>query len=218
MPKTSNASSKISFSGRRLPRDRLIWPSRMLSSTVVSGKTRCPCITSRTPCRATRSGAHPPIRVPPTVTLPLFGLISPDIVLSSVVLPAPLGPSSSTSCPASSSSDTSRSTVIRSYPALSPSTCNMFDSDEEVGDGRAVAQLGGRSRGDDPTAVDDGDLVGDVPHQLEVVLDDEHGDRGLGRDVAQQLAELEPLGVREAGGRLVQRDDARTGVQRAQDL
>ena len=72
---------------------------RRFSSTLRKVNTWRPSGTSTTPARATASASRPSMRRPSNSMLPLAGSITPAMVLSSVVLPAPLAPSTATMRP-----------------------------------------------------------------------------------------------------------------------
>ena len=75
----------------------------------------------------------------------------------------------------------------------------------------------GRPCGDETPVVEHVDLLGDAHDQLDVVLDEQHGDAGVA-DVADLLDQMGALGRVHAGRRLVQEEQARLGGQRPGDL
>ena len=79
---------------------------RRLSSTVIGPKTRRPSGTCAMPILTMRCGDVPSMRSPQNEISPDAARLSPEIVLSSVVLPAPLAPMSATTSPSSTVSDT----------------------------------------------------------------------------------------------------------------
>ncbi len=66
----------------------------------------CPSGTWPTPRRAIASGVRPTSWVSPSSTDPWRGLTSPEMVLTSVVLPAPLAPSTAVMLPSGTESET----------------------------------------------------------------------------------------------------------------
>src|SRR5215475_1594372 len=95
--------------------------ARMFSSTVSEGKMPRPSGSRQIPCRANRCGCWPDRFLPLNSTCPDMGRTKPLAVRSSVVLPAPLGPSSATTCPGATARLTLRSTVVPPYPAVTES-------------------------------------------------------------------------------------------------
>ena len=57
-------------------------------------------------------------------TRPLIGLMTPEATRKSVVLPAPFGPSSATTLASGTDKETSRSTTVSPYPAVTFSNSN----------------------------------------------------------------------------------------------
>ena len=100
-------------------------PRARFSSTVRVRKMLRPSGTSTSPSRHSRSGAWPLMRVPWKLIVPAKGDCSPATVLSSVDLPAPLGPTTKTISPFSTVRSTPSSAVSRPYPAFSPSTFSI---------------------------------------------------------------------------------------------
>ena len=83
----------------------------MFSQTVSSEKRPRPSGTWATPRRATDSGRRRAIERPPKTISPAVRTI-PEIARSVVVLPAPFAPSSATTSPSSTESETSWSARI----------------------------------------------------------------------------------------------------------
>ena len=82
---------------------------RRFSSTVSSSITPRPSGTWATPMRAMDSTVRPTMASPSKRTDPPRGFTSPEIVRSSVVLPAPLAPRTAVIAPGSASKETERS-------------------------------------------------------------------------------------------------------------
>src|SRR5215211_5575734 len=89
-------------------------------------------MTCTSPARADPRGPAPPISRPPKRTPPALQGRRPETALSSVVLPAPFGPSSDTTSPAPTRRSTPCSTAILPYPASSLLTSSSV-SGAEVG-------------------------------------------------------------------------------------
>src|SRR5216684_2845410 len=75
------------------------------------------CATNAMPSSA---AGDPAGRPPSTVTLPADGSARPTARFSSVVLPAPFGPTSAVTCPAGTASVHSRSAQVLLYRLLRP--------------------------------------------------------------------------------------------------
>ena len=93
----------------------------------------------------------------------------------------------------------------------------------------SVGQPGGIGAGDDfhlgrvdwelgEGHVEHGDVIGDVHHDLHVVLDQQHGDPQLAAHVLHQLAQLLGLLWVHARGGLVEQDELRVRAEGARDL
>ena len=74
-----------------------------------------------------------------------------------------------------------------------------------------------RAGGDGSSGVEDDDVVGRAHDQRHVVLDQKHGDSGVG-DPAQHGGERDLVGAHEAGGGLVEQQHLGPRRQRAGDL
>ena len=105
----------------------LAW-SRMLSLTERARKMPRPSGTWQTPSWESRWGGQPVASTPSTSTRPDDGLSSPDATRSSVVFPAPLGPSSATTALSGTTRFTSRNTVCEPYPAVIPRSSSIYTS------------------------------------------------------------------------------------------
>src|SRR3984885_777029 len=103
-------------------------PTRRFSSTVSSVITPWPSGTCATPARAMSSGWRRARSVPPTRTLPRRGRTNPLIARSSVVLPAPLAPSTAVIVPWPAATETPSSTGPPPYPATMSSTTSAAAS------------------------------------------------------------------------------------------
>ena len=75
-------------------------PSSRFSSTVISAKMRRPSGTCESPMRTISCAPVPAMFFPSNSMLPLFGVISPEIVRRVVDLPAPFAPMRVTISPA----------------------------------------------------------------------------------------------------------------------
>ncbi len=104
----ASASREISEVGAR----RLDAPSMMFSFTVRPGNTLRPSGTCEMPMRTIASGPRPAIELPSNRMSPEVGLARPEMARKVVDLPAPLAPSSVTTCPCSTAQVTPRSASI----------------------------------------------------------------------------------------------------------
>src|SRR5882724_121503 len=118
---------------------------------------------------------RPAICSPASRMWPVRGGIIPKMVLSSVDLPAPFAPMIDTMCPGWTRSDTPRRTSTSSYPAHTPSSSRRSAAKIGLDDPGVAPDGGGRPLGDLLAVVQDDHALGDVHHDVHVVLDQEHG-------------------------------------------
>src|SRR5216683_1213150 len=136
---------------------------------------------------------------------PLRASSSPTMVLSSVVLPAPLRPSTATAPRRRAASFTSNRTWLRPYETHSPRTSRNVGSDTgEIDLLHLAAVLDPRDRStlEHIALIQDGQHVADVADEIEIVLDNDERTATLDRN--QQLAGNAPLLQTHACGRLVE--------------
>src|SRR5579884_4313432 len=195
---------------------------RRLSSTDSAGKMPRPSGTSEMPRRATRSPRMRVMSRPSNHTVPEEGRRRPPMVSSSVVLPAPLGPSSATISPLSTSRLTSLIAAIwpystRTRSARSSGTACLLAEirGDDVG---VAAHHVGRAAGDHPAEVEHVDVVAEGEHEVDVVLDDQHAEVVPAADAAEEVRELPGLLAPDARGRLVEQQEPGIGAERAGDL
>src|SRR6266542_4253569 len=146
----------------------------------------------------------------------------PKTVFSRVDLPAPLAPMMETMSPAWTRTETPRSTSTSSYPARTslssrsgaPSPCSMA----KVGldDLRVSTDRRRRALGDLLAVVQHHDALGDVHHDLHVVLDEEDG---LAPPVQSTdvLHHLPDHGGVHGGGGLVEQEQIGVGHERRRE-
>src|SRR5580704_1096691 len=151
------------------------------------------------PRRTSFSEGRPVASRPSTATVPAFAVITPAMALSSVDLPAPLGPTMAVIAPRCARRLTFSTIGGPPYPAVRPCTSRAATIAGAVGAGSGVsvvigwhlseigvddcgitAQLIEGSFGDHLTLGHHDDLIGDALDEREVVLDDD--DRGSRRD------------------------------------
>src|SRR5574341_2211915 len=152
----------------------------MFSRTVMGAKSCRPSGTSEQPRKTIRSGGSFPIsRVSKRIS-PERALIRPEIVLSSVVFPAPFAPMIATISPARTCIVTFLSTFSLPYP---DSTFRSFSISRspvlpQVDPDHLTVLLDGERPvlGDLLPGAQHDDLVGDVHDQRHVMLDEQDGD------------------------------------------
>src|SRR6185436_135619 len=143
---------------------------------------------------------------------------NPDSARSSVVLPAPLGPSKATTSPAAISIPTPCSTRILPYPDSSPLTESRGSAAEVSTDHLLVnANLSRGAGGKRTPEIEHGDLMADVEDQVGMVLDQQHAG-AAGADRLDQPGQSLDLVVGKAGGGFVEQQEIRIEHQRAGDL
>ena len=151
------------------------------------------------------------------------------IVRSVVVLPAPLRPSSIVTSP----EGTSKSTPCRMWYApmwvCTPREREQrphahagfgFRREAEIGlahDGRGDHRLR-LAVGDELAVVQHDDAVGELAHDVHLVLDQQDGLVALALELADQLEDHRHVGGAHAGGRLVEHVDARLERHQHRDL
>jgi hypothetical protein len=127
-----------------------------------------------------------------------LGRRSPEIAFKTVLLPAPLGPSTLTISPGATASETHR---------------------PEIGldDLRVLADLGRRALGDLGAEVQRHDAIGERHQHLHVVLDDDDG-HALPPQPLDQLDQLRDGALVDAAGHLVEQQQPRPGRHRPGQL
>src|SRR5215467_4312337 len=173
------------------------------------------------PRRATSSGALALINCPSNSTLPPVFLTVPETARSVVVLPAPLAPSSATMLPSLTFSEIPCSALMDPYEAwTSVSSSSAISLGPQIGidDGRVLPYFAWSTFSDLAAEVQHHDPVGDVHHQIHMVLDHEQRQAELPVYAADQPAQITNLFVVEATGRLVEEDQARPAGQGSRQL
>src|ERR1700682_1331959 len=198
-------------------------PRSRLSPTVMPPHTSRPWGTWTRPSVTVRCVGSPWISCPSKSTVPDRGTRSPLSVLSVVVLPDPLPPSSATTAPAGTWNDTSRSTSVAPYHTLRLWTSSIGMPLERASEVRfdhlgILGHLGRPPLGDLAAVVQDGDAVGDLHHEPDHVLDEQDGDAALIPDAAQERIDLRHPHHAEADGRLVEKEHLGLAHESAGDL
>src|SRR5688572_2765668 len=152
---------------------------------------------------------------------PAAGSTPPPMALSSVVLPAPFGPTIVTNSPSPTSSDTSASACSPPYATLSPETLSIGRRNPlaepalaEIGldDGRIAHDVGGQAVGDAAAVVEDDQAVHELHDGVHRVLDDHHAHARIADAAHESGHRLHPV-ARQAGERLVEQDQIRRARQ-----
>src|SRR5215203_3378542 len=151
-----------------------------------------------------------------------------EMAFSSVLLPAPFGPSTATNSPSPTASDTSSSASALPYETdrlrISSSMAGCVGADlvvaADVGldHGRMADDVVGQALGDDLAEVERDDAV-DQAHELaQLVLDQDDREAFVGVHLADQRRQVGDLGAAEAGEGLVEKEQRGLGGERAGDL
>src|SRR5262247_493660 len=196
------------------------------SRTVRRLKIRRPSGTCATPRETIAWGGTSRSDWSSSVMVPRDGWSSPEIVLSVVVLPAPLLPRIVTISPRPTSSPTPLSARISPYATSSDSTLSMRP---RSGRGPALAEIGldhprvalDLSRwplGDLLAVVQHSHAVGDLHDHAHVVLDQDDGEAQIGDQAAQEMHQVGRLALGHASGWLVEEQQRGLGRQRAGQL
>src|SRR3954454_4955522 len=146
---------------------------------------------------------------PSKLTVPDRARISPEIVRSNEVLPAPLAPSTAVTLPCATSSDTSSTARTGPYEETTPvssSIAALLVVGAEIGVEHGVirADFTRRARGDDPAGIEHRPPVGHRHDEVHPMLDEHHRHRAL--QLADRLPQLGQVGRAEPAGRLVQQE------------
>src|SRR5262249_15953974 len=189
-------------------------------------KMRRPSGTCATPRATIACAGMPTIGSSSRVIIPDVGWRRPEMVLSAVVLPAPLLPRIVTVSPRPTWRATPRSAWSSPYATASDSTLSTVRSargraspaEIRLDDPRARLNLSRRALGDLLAVVQNGHPIGDLHDHAHVVLDQDDGEVEIGDEAAQQPHERACLALGHAGGRLVQQQELGLGGQRARQL
>src|SRR6266571_944679 len=188
------------------------------SSTDIRANSRRPSGTSAMPWRHTRCGATAPRSSPAKRNSPERARCSPAIVLTSVLLPAPFGPMTETTSPASTSSVASHTAGASPYAMASWRTSsNMGLAEIDLDDARGAHRLARTAGGDDLALVQHHHAVRQLEDGAHEVLDEENGHPTLA-DLADQVDRARDLAGVEARQHLVEQDHARPARERARQL
>src|SRR5213593_1920554 len=187
------------------------------------GKSRRPSMMWTRP-RVTRSLAgRPAMSAPSNVTSPVIRPpargSTPEMAISSVLLPAALAPTTATICPEPTANDTSQRTRTSPYQALRPTASSKQVLLAEIGldDAGMASDRRRRTLGDLLAVVEDEDARRDLHDNSHDVLDHQQRE-APGAEAAQELDHALDLGGIEAGEHLVEEKEPRGGRQRPRDL
>src|SRR2546428_779645 len=158
------------------------------------------------PRRATLLEARPIVSTSRNRIEPCRRPTMPMIAFMVVVLPAPLRPRSVTTSPSRTSNSMPCRMCDSPYQAFKPFTASSRSAmtGSQVGlDHLRVLRNGGLvAFGEDLAALQDRDPAGKRRHYREIVLD--HQDRAVGRHALDERRDALDVGVRHAGGRLLE--------------
>src|SRR3954471_6100166 len=209
--RSSDAARCAFASGRKLP-------SARLSCTLIAVNRRRPSGTIAIPWAQNRWLASCVMSRPSKRSWPARARCRPAITLISVLLPAPLGPTTHTSSPRSTCNDTSHSAGAAPYAACTFTTSSMGRLSQvgthHIGVAHHFARLSLR---DQLAVVQHHDAVRQRHHRAHHVLDEDDGG-ALVADATDQLDGVVDLAGRQAREHLVQQHQARPGRQRARQL
>src|SRR3984885_11079486 len=146
--------------------------------------------------------------------------MTPEMVLNKVVLPAPLGPTTATNWPSSTSSDTSFKALSPPYATLSDrifSTFHPLPAEIGFNHRRILHHLGGSAAGDQLAMVEYAEFVDQFHHRLHRVLNNGDGN-AIAVDAAENRQKIVERVVSEASERFVEQQQLWARRQRAREL
>src|SRR5437870_1825113 len=135
-----------------------------LSRTLIDVNNRRPSGTMAIPRSQKQCDGNCDKSSPSNANAPATMRLSPATTLISVVLPAPLGPTTQTSSPARIVNDTSHSAVAAPYFASIASIRSMLLSQECRDDVRLLHHIRGFPFGDDCAVVENDHTIGERHH------------------------------------------------------
>src|SRR3989449_8048627 len=172
------------------------------------------------PRRATLLEARPIVSTSRNRIEPCRRPTMPMIAFMVVVLPAPLRPRSVTTSPSRTSNSMPCRMCDSPYQAFKPLTASsrsaMAGAQVGLDHLRIFRNAGVVAFGEDLAALQDRDPVGKRRHHREIVLD--HQDRAVGRHAPDERRDALDVGVRHAGGRLVEQHHLGVERERGGDL
>src|SRR5213079_996390 len=179
------------------------------SRTVSRLKMRRPSGTCAMPFQTISWGGTPTSGSESSVIVPRAGWSSPEMVLSVVVLPAPLLPRTATISPRPTSSPTPLSARILPYETSSPSTRSMptlalARPEIRLDDPRVPLDLPRRPLGDLLAVVEHRHPVRHLHDHAHVVLDQDDREPEVGDELAHEPHERRGLALGHPRGRLVE--------------
>src|SRR5437867_807819 len=179
---------------------RFSWTFRLAKMPRSSGQ-------NATPSRAIRDDVRAIVSAPSNRTEPLRRATIPMIDFSVVVLPAPLRPSSVTTSPRGTSNSTPWRMCDSPYQAFKPriesrGALGMLGTQVGLDHLRMSGHRPVVALGDDLAAREHRNVIREVLHDAEVVLDHEHG--AVGGDASNERRDALHVRVRHAGRGLVE--------------
>src|SRR5262249_42986429 len=177
--------------------------------------------------RRTRWSVRSPVTSsPPKRMFPRHALISPISVRSSVVLPAPFAPSSTTVSCSPTLRSTPHSTRTLPSPASRPAISSSAEdecsggilaSKKDLDHTRIPDRVGEHALENLPACVHHDDAVGDLVDEAHQVLDHEQRDAGM-RQLLELVGDALELGRIEAGRELIHEQQPRAGGKGAGEV
>src|SRR2546422_8119284 len=143
------------------------------SRTVIAVNRRRPSGTIAMPAAQNRCAGIFARSRPSSTSDPAAMRFSPAMTLISVVLPAPFGPTTQTSSPAATSSDTSHSAVAAPYFATTFLISSMRLAQESRDDIGLLHDVGGFAFGNDPSMIENDDAIRQRHDRAHHVLDED---------------------------------------------
>src|SRR5919198_945681 len=139
------------------------------------------------------------------------------MALTSVVLPAPLGPTTQTSSRSPTRSDTSESAGAAPYATRKRSTLSMRGSEIYGRNFGPLHDVVRRALGDDPAVVEHHDSLGELHYHGHDVLDEDHG-RSLAADSAHEADRFVDFGWSQPREHLIEQHELRPRGQCTRQL
>src|SRR6185503_5251758 len=193
-------------------------PISRFSRTVSAGKTRRPSGTRAMPAALRAWAGSRLTSAPAKVIFPFLGKSDPATPRSVVLLPAPLAPIRVTISPSATSKDRSRTAGTSPYASSRFATSSSKRASEVGLDHpRVRLHLARRALEERHAVVHDEHALGDVHHEVHVVLDDDDGGAFF-PDEGQLLQKKSDFGGVQAGRRLVEHEEFRPRGERPRDL
>src|SRR6266850_2854310 len=158
--------------------------------------------------------------MPSTLIRPAMSGRSPITLLSVVVLPAPLRPTSATRPPRGTTSETPRSTSAPWMATLRPARFNMTsDMAQHCSAHFGIGEHGGGlALGDNQSLVENQNALAVAEHDLHVVLDEDSRDPAAAEHAEERIHHLEFVLGADTSCRFIHEEQARPQRHRQRDV